>query len=76
VCVSVCVRGVERSSRVDLHGEDGEDGVLVAMAHHHPERGVPLDGGADVRRRGDPLAVDRDDDVVLLKASAARGTET
>ena len=62
-------RGGE-GSRVDLHGQYGEDGVLVAAAHHHSERGVPLDGRADVRCRGDALAVDGDDDVVLFEASA------
>ena len=74
VCVCVCVCRGERS-RVDLHGQYGEDGVLVAAAHHHPERGVLLDGGADVGRRGDPLSVDGDDDVVLFESSAGTGTQ-
>lgn len=54
-------------SRLDLFGDDGEDDVLVASSHHRPQRLLPLYGGADVVGRGDPLAVDADDDVALLQ---------
>lgn len=59
-------------SRVNLHGDDGEDHVLVPPANHYAQVALLLDGGADVGRRGDPLAVDGDDDVVLFEAAAGR----
>lgn len=61
--------GICRGSRVDLHGNHREDGVLVSAPHHYPQAAVPLDGGADVGRGWDPLAVDRDDDVMLFESS-------
>ena len=56
-------------SRVDLHGNNREDSVLVATSHDYTQGAFPLDGGADISRCGDPLAVDRDDDVVLFESS-------
>lgn len=60
-------------SGVDLHGNDGDDDVLVTTAHHHLQRGVLLDDGADVGCRGNPLAVDGDDDIMLLQTATKRG---
>ena len=71
----VCSAAAQRS-RVDLLGDDGEDDVLVAAPHHRPQFIVPPDGGADVAGRGDPLAVDADDDVALLQAGPVQGKYT
>lgn len=62
-------------SRVDLLGDDGEDGILVASPHHHSKRVVPLYGSADVAGRGDSFAVDADDDITLLQAGSVTKKE-
>lgn len=62
-----------RRSRVDLHGYDGEDHVLVPPADHYAQVALLLDGGADVGRRGDPLTIDGNDDVVLFEAATGQG---
>lgn len=59
-------------SRFDLLGHDGEDDVLVSSPHHHTQRVVFFDDGADVAGRRDRLPVDADDDVVFLQTSATR----
>lgn len=56
-------------SGVDLHGSDGDDGVLVTTANHHLQCGVLLDDGADVGCRGDLLAVDGDDHIMLFQTT-------
>lgn len=45
-------------SGVDLHGNNGDDYVLVSPANHYAQVAILLDGSADVGRRGDPLTVD------------------
>lgn len=62
-----------RSSRVDLHGNDGQNHVLIPPANHYAQVSLLLDGGADVGRRGDPLSIDGDDDVVLFEAATGQG---
>lgn len=57
-------------SRLDLLGNDGEDGVLVASSHHRSQRLLTLYGGADITGRGDPLAIDADDDVTFTQTSS------
>lgn len=59
-------------SRVNVHGDNGEDHVLVPPANDYAQVALLLDSSADVGRRGNPLAVDGDNDVVLLEATARR----
>lgn len=61
-----------RRSRVDLHGNDGKNHVLIPPANHYAQVALLLDGCTDVCRRGDPLTVDGDDDVVLFEAATGR----
>lgn len=56
-------------SRVNLLRNDGEDGILVATAHHQSQGPVPLDGAADFSGGRNALPVNADDDVMLLQAA-------
>ena len=58
--------GHNLGSRINLHGDDGENGILVPPAHHHSECATTFDGGADICRRWYPLTIDGDDDVMLF----------
>ena len=69
-CLGCCLDSCWLRSRLDLLWDDGQDDVLVSSPHHRSQRLVPLDGGAHVTGRGDPLVVDADDDITLLQASA------
>lgn len=70
-----CLLILAATSRLDLLRDDGEHDVLVASPHHCSQRLVLLDGAADVAGRGDSLAIDGDDDISLLQASAVSERE-